>query len=220
MVKSFERWEREELELTFGLQQVKDHPILTDWLTATEVITEEEIAKIEPLRVDLESDISFWNEEEVKIFFINDLVKLINFKRLNSYKLFAQRTISANVKDLKNNDLELRGRIEIVVATGRQKPRQPFFFIHEYKPIRSSAANDPEGQLLVAMVATQALNEGEPRPIYGLYVQGKFWNFVILSGKEYSISASYDATKVEDLHQIVRILKRCKFYIDRFLGLV
>ncbi len=219
MVKSFERWEREELELTFGLQQVKNHSVLTDWLTATEAISEEEIAKIEPLRVDLESEISFWNEEEVKIFFINDLIKLINFKRLNSYKLFAQRTLSATVKDLKNNDLELRGRIEIVVATGRQKPRQPFFFIHEYKPIRSSAANDPEGQLLVAMVATQALND-VPRPIYGLYVQGKFWNFVTLSGKEYSISASYDATKVEDLHQIVRILKRCKFYIDRFLGLV
>ncbi len=219
MVKPFDRWEREELELTFGLQQVKDHSVLTDWLTATEAISEEEIAKIEPLRVDLESEISFWNEEEVKIFFINDLIKLINFKRLNSYKLFAQRTLSATVKDLKNNDLELRGRIEIVVATGRQKPRQPFFFIHEYKPIRSSAANDPEGQLLVAMVATQALND-VPRPIYGLYVQGKFWNFVTLLGKEYSISASYDATKVEDLYQIVRILKRCKFYIDRFLGLV
>jgi hypothetical protein len=219
VVKSFERWEREELELTFGLQQVKDHSILTDWLTAKEAITEEEIAKIEPLRIDLESEISFWNEEEVKIFFINDLIKLINFKRLNSYKVFAQRTISANVKDLKNNDLELRGRIGIVVATGRQKPRQPFFFIHEYKPIRSSAANDPEGQLLVAMVATQALND-TPRPIYGLYVQGKFWNFVILSGKEYSISASYDATKVQDLHQIVRILKRCKFYIDRFIDAV
>jgi hypothetical protein len=144
---------------------------------------------------------------------------MINFKRPNAYKLFAQRTISASVKDLNNNDLELRGRIEIVVATGRQKPRQPFFFIHEYKPIRSSAANDPEGQLLVAMVATQALND-VPRPIYGLYVQGKFWNFVTLLGKEYSISASYDATKVADLHQIVRILKRCKFYIEQFLGLV
>jgi hypothetical protein len=219
MVKSFERWEREELELTFGLQQVKDHPVLIDWLTATEAITEEEKLKIEPLRLDLESEISYWNEEEVKIFFINDLVKLINFKRLNSYKLFAQRTISAHVKDLKNNELELRGRIEILVATGRQKPRQPFFFIHEYKPIRSSASNDPEGQLLVAMVATQALNE-TPRPIYGLYVQGKFWNFVTLLDKEYSISASYDATKPEDLYQIVRILKRCKFYIERFLGLI
>ena len=128
MVKSFERWEREELELIFGLQQVKDHSVLTDWLNATEAISEEEKAKIEPLRLDLESEISFWNEEEVKIFFIHDLVKLINFKRPNAYKLFTQRTISARVKDLNNNDLELRGRIEIVVATGRQKPRQPFFF--------------------------------------------------------------------------------------------
>jgi hypothetical protein len=47
MVKSFERWEREELELTFGLQQVKDHPVLMDWLNATEIISEDEKAKIE-----------------------------------------------------------------------------------------------------------------------------------------------------------------------------
>ena len=218
-MKSFERWEREELELTFGLYQVNNHIVMTDWLAANEPISEDEKVKLTEYRLELAKEISYWNEEEVKIFFINDVVRLVKFKREDVYKTFAERTIAAQVKDINNNIIDLRGRIEILVSTGKQKPRQPFFFIHEYKPVRANISNDPEGQLLVAMIATQELNKGTI-PLYGLYVQGKYWNFMTLKGKEYAISRSYDATQEVDLWQIVRILKRCKWYIETHLGLI
>ena len=112
----------------------------------------------------------------------------------------------------------MRGRIEILVSVGKQKPRQPFFFIHEYKPLRPSSNNDPEGQLLSAMLTTQTLNAAT-YPLYGVYVQGKYWNFMILNGKEYAISSSFDATKASDLNRVVSILKRCKGYIEKQLGI-
>jgi hypothetical protein len=217
-MKPFERWEREELELTFGLQEVPNHAVLAHWLAATELISDEEVQKLETFRAELSKEIAYWNEEEVKIFFINDVVRLVNFKKDGIYKTFAERTLSATIHDIHQKKVDLRGRVEMVVSTGKQKPRQPFFFIHEYKPLRSNANNDPEGQLLVAMLATYELNQ-PPHPMYGLYVQGKYWHFLTLEGKNYSISRSYDATDEQTLLQIVRILKRCKGYIETHLGL-
>jgi hypothetical protein len=47
--------------------------------------------------------------------------------------------------------------IEFLVASGTQSPKEPFFFIHEYKK-QLDTSNDPLGQLLAAMVAAQKLN--------------------------------------------------------------
>jgi hypothetical protein len=218
-MKSFERWEREELELTFGLIQNNNHDAMTDWMAADALISDDEKDKLTEYRIELTKEISFWNEEEVKIFFINDIIRLVKFKHDGVYKTFAERTIASKAPDINNNIVDLRGRIEMLVSTGKQKPRQPFFFIHEYKPLRSNVSNDPEGQLLVAMLATQELNK-DSLPLYGLYVQGKYWNFMTLKGKEYAISRSYDASQEDDLLQIVRILKRCKRYIETYLGLI
>ena len=219
MSKSFEHWEREALEDVFGLQYVKNHAILSEWMGAKESISSTELAELEELRVELEDEISGWNEEEVKLFFINNLIRMVKFKNSTIYKTFAQRTLSASVADIQGQLVEMRGRVEMVVSSGRQKPKQPFFCIHEYKPLRPSAANDPEGQLLSAMLAAQKLNAGT-HPLYGVYVQGKFWNFMILHGKTYSISATYDAADLDKLKQIVSILKRCKYYIEKHMGLV
>jgi hypothetical protein len=109
--------------------------------------------------------------------------------------------------------IDLRGRVELLVAMGEQRPRQPFFFLHEYKPQYKSTPNDPVGQLLITMVATQELNE-TPRTLYGVYVVGKLWQFVVLEGKNYAVSMSYDTSKISDLFKIFSILKRCKIYIE------
>ena len=219
MAKSFESWEREELEQTFGLKSVKTHPVMTAWLSANEAITLEEQAKMKKLQYDLQKEISFWNEEEVKLFFINDIIRMVEFKREDIYKTFAQRILSCSVNNIQSEPVEMRGRVEMVVSAGKQKPRQPFFFIHEYKPLRPTGASDPEGQLLSAMLTAQTLNTAT-YPMYGVYIQGKYWNFMILKDKDYAISESFNAAKEEDLNQIVSMLKRCKYYIEKQLGLV
>ena len=37
MAKSFESWEREELELKFGLTDNENHTTMLDWLSANEI---------------------------------------------------------------------------------------------------------------------------------------------------------------------------------------
>ncbi len=76
--------------------------------------------------------------------------------------------------------------------------------------------SDPLGQLLSAMVVTQSINQSE-MPLYGCYVVGRFWFFVILQGKEYATSLAYDATKEDELLSIFSILSEVKEVINKYL---
>jgi hypothetical protein len=110
------------------------------------------------------------------------------------------------------NDIKLTGRVDFVLATGKTKPIQPFFFLHEYKKERGSD-NDPRAQLLVEMLAARELNQ-TGYPLYGCYVVGRNWFFVVLDGNEYSESLEYSAVQ-DDIFQIFSILREAKAIITR-----
>ena len=64
-------------------------------------------------------------------------------------------------------------------------------------------------QLLEAFLIGQTKNE-KPIPLYGVEIIGGTWRFVIIEGKDYCISQSFDATNKEDLLQIIAILRKFK----------
>ncbi|CAK8722870.1 hypothetical protein LDFHOB_12390 [Candidatus Electronema aureum] len=66
------------------------------------------------------------------------------------------------------------------------------------------------------MAAAQAAN-AQPHPVYGAYVVGRHWYFIVLDGKVYGESLAYDATKEEELMQILAILKKTKALIEQLL---
>ena len=104
--------------------------------------------------------------------------------------------------------------MDFVVAVGKSKPIQPFFFLHEYKRTRGRD-NDPLAQLLVEMLVARELND-HSYPLYGCYVQGRNWFFVVLDGQKYSESIAFDATKAE-VFTMLCVLKEAKAIIGRIL---
>ena len=215
-MKPFERWKYEEVELTFGTERVKDLPSLVEWLKADEPADDFE-KKILGIYYDqLVRKVDAWNEDELKFFFLSHIITLVDFTKPKVYSSFSQRTIAAKRKDVNQKDVDLRGRIEFFVALGEQTPRQPFFFIHEYKPLNKTTPSDPLGQLLIAMLATQTLNDIK-RPLYGTYIRGSNWQFVVLENNQYSVSKSFDAIEEIELYKIFSILKRCKSYIEEWV---
>ncbi len=52
--------------------------------------------------------------------------------------------------------------------------------------------------------------------MYGCYVMGRFWFFVVLHQSEYAVSNAYNASD-EDIFKIVPILKKVKEYINVLL---
>ena len=90
--------------------------------------------------------------------------------------------------------------------------------MHEYKRSQGTEA-DPLGQLLIAMVAAQRLN-ADGQPLYGCYVIGKFWHFVLLEGQTYSVSQGYDATDAGELRIIWSVLVHTKQLIEERVKLI
>ena len=215
-MKLFERWKYEEVELTFGTERVKSLPALTEWLKADEPADDFETKTLNIYYDQLVRKVDAWNEDELKFFFLSHVITLVDFTKPKVYSSFSQRTIATKRKDVNNKEVDLRGRVEFLVATGEQTPRQPFFFIHEYKPLNKSTPSDPLGQLLIAMVATQTMNEVE-RPLYGTYIRGGSWQFVVLENNQYAVSEPYEAIKHLELFKIFSILKRCKSYIEEWV---
>jgi len=204
-MKSFETWTLDELELSFGLKEVDNSEILNQWLAAEINIDKEKEKFLLFYKEKILSNNKGWNEDELKLNFIGPFLMLIDFSTKH-YRTFSQRTLKTKI-----NNIEVSGKVDFMVALGKQKPRNPYFFLHEYKPARRTT-NDPDGQLLIAMLTAQTLNNNG-KPMYGVVVEGKLWNFVVLDKNEYTISQSYDATK-DDIYKIYAILCKVKEYIN------
>lgn len=181
MTKTFEKWKIDELHQLFGLSRVfPDFEPLSNWLdTETAELTQTDRQALEKIRIDLLENAENWNEDELKFFFISHLVSIADLKT-RSVKIFTQRPLTALI-----NGIKLTGVVDFVLATGIAEPQEPYFFLHEYKQERKGS-NDPLAQLLAEMLTAQHLNH-EPRPIYGCYVMGRFWFFVVLTGTRYGI---------------------------------
>jgi hypothetical protein len=134
--------------------------------------------------------------------FIAPLLTIVNYYS-SLYSPFSQRNFSAVI-----GDYELYGRVDWVLAKGKQTPRKPYFFLHEYKRELENSG-DPQGQLLAEMLVAQHQNQ-DNNPVYGVYVVGKDWTFMLLKNKNYTMSRPYQANEDPDLEVIFKALKEIK----------
>ena len=205
---AFRNWTSRDVEKTFGLERVKQSEILARWLASEPEIPQLDWNRAEALRRIAEDEIDGWNEPALTYFFIAPLVALINFNE-GDYRGFLEQTLTVT-----KDDVVARGNVDFMVATGRLTPEAPFYLMHEYKAERKRAL-DPQGQLLIAMLAAQRENEaaGLTQPIYGTYVLGRFWFFVVLNGNRYTISRAFDCTLPDGISSIFKALAQVKRYI-------
>lgn len=208
-MKPFSKWTKEEVEEEFHLTSVPQHLLLQQWLSVSSSVSADEERRLRQLSQKLLTHVHDWNEEELKIYFIAFLLDVVDFYQ-ERYRPFLERELSVEYAEGK----KLWGVIDFLVASGKQAPKEPFFFLHEYKK-QADTSNDPVGQLLAEMVAAQTVNRQE-YPIYGAYIIGRHWYFIVLAGQEYAESLAYDATKDEVL-AIVSILRQTKAMIDHLL---
>ena len=207
--KSFKYWKTQEVEEAFGIRPAKDKSRLEAWLSVKCDISVEEKKQLAKLQKHLLSKVEFWNEAAIKFYFIGPMISMLQYDT-DEYSGFLEQALSIQVSE----QITVSGNIDFMLATGKQIPRIPLFALHEYKP-EPTAAQDPQGQLLVAMLAAQQQNKTNniDLPLYGVYVIGRLWFFLVLEGNTYCKSAAYDATQ-EDLMDIYCILKKVKDYVS------
>lgn len=210
--KSFEKWKTQEVETEFGLKSLMETKSLTDWLQYKTTFSTAEEATIEFLRKELLLMTTSWNEYDMSIMFIGPLLKLVNTQN-KTYRTFFNFTLKAIL-----NNKEINGRVDGMLAKGWQIPTKPLFFLQEYKS-ESGPNGDPLGQLLIEMVTAQALNNEPEQAIYGCYIIGRNWFFVVLENNKYAVSKAYDATE-KAIYEIISILKKIKMMFELKIGYV
>ncbi|SFE80465.1 hypothetical protein [Thermoflexibacter ruber] len=201
-MSKFSDWTREKLGKRFGLRQVSQLEVLESWLAMPVELTDLEVANLTYLRDLLAKRVDFWNEEELKIKFIGTLITFVNFET-EYFSAFADRVLSGIV-----DGEEISGVPDLMVATGYQEVGSPFFCLHEYKKEVDNSSPDPAAQCLAAMLTAQTLNQ-TGSPIYGVYVVGRNWFFMVLEDKKYAITTGHNATQ-DDIFDIFKILKASK----------
>jgi len=201
--KNFSDWNKEELEDTFGLRQVRNAEILDKWVKLAETFTLAtfEIEYLKHIREILIDNVDNWNEVELSEYFIGPVFTFVNFST-EKFNLFSERQFKATV-----GEYELSGEPDAVIAKGRRSPKLPYFCFHEYKK-ENEPKGDPAAQALAAMLAAQELNEHK-FPVYGMYVVGRNWFFMFLKGKEFGITDVFSSTK-DEIFDIVKMLKALK----------
>ncbi|MEM7538564.1 MAG: hypothetical protein AAF639_40730 [Chloroflexota bacterium] len=207
-MKPFSKWKILDVEKEFQVQQQSDFNLLNEWLDGDDHTTPLPTESLMSLQKRLIKHFYDWNEQELKIRFIGPIIDLVDFDQAD-YQPFFEREISVSY-----NNEKLAGEVDFLVAKGARAPEQPYFFIHEHKK-EADATGDPLGQVMIAMIVAQILNQTE-HPIYGAYIVGRLWNFVVLHGKEYAVSLGYDATK-DDIYGIYNALKEVKAYINTLI---
>ena len=209
--KPFKDWQAEEVERAFGITRLDTLPVLDYFATLHLADNHKERSTIEAYRREALWRIEAWNEDEYKFLFISPFLKLINFTN-RIYSIFTQRPMSVKYD---NGTKTTNGKVEWMLARGRQIPEEPHFFLHEYKP-EKNRDNDPLGQLLIAMVAAHTINKDE-KPIYGIYINGRNWFFVVFTGTTFATSLAYDITS-NDIFDLFAVLEYLRGEMDKMYG--
>ncbi|MFK7903597.1 MAG: hypothetical protein AB8B69_00655 [Chitinophagales bacterium] len=207
--KSFTSWTQVEVEKQFNLNLELTHPVLNEWLEAEEPITDFENQALDRLRQKAFVYVRAWNETELTAKLISAIFDLVDFDQIK-YSLFLERPISGII-----NDIAIHGKADMIIATGRDIPESPYYFLQEFKKEKANSG-DPVAQMLLAMLLAQQQNDNA-KPLYGSYINGRMWFFSVLVGNTYSLSDSYIVTHMDDLQQILRMLKRLKKKIEESL---
>ena len=202
--KSFKYWTRQDIADRFGLDIKSNCSHLDNWLKADIELSEEEQEDLNRLRRKLKQNVDAWNEQELVIKFIALLIDKVDFDNAN-FKSFANRKLSGVI-----DGERISGEVDLMIASGQFEPKEPYFCLHEYKK-EKGVDNDPLGQLIIAMMTAQELNQNQ-HPVYGAYVMERNWFFLTLEGTKYCISDEYVATR-DDIFSILKILKKLKLII-------
>ncbi len=216
MIQSnFKDWTLEKIDESFGVRQVFNTTLLDDLMNYDKQLSDFEKQYIKNLQAHFILGGDDWNEVELENKFISPLI-MFSSKPTELFSYFLERDLTFDIEDY-----HLTGRVDGMIASGFRSPKKPYFCLNEYKkgidPTMDIANGDPRGQALISMLVAQKLNDNK-FPIYGCYIIGRNWYFMILEGKEYAISNDFSCVN-EEVYDIYQILKNLNVQIEKLLSL-
>lgn len=208
MKSNFREWTLDMIDDAFDMMQVRTMSILDDWLSFHYKLDDYEKRFLSQLRENYFLGGDDWNEVELENKLISPIIVFSGIDN-RKFSYFLERELSTTI-----GEYEVSGKVDGMIASGFRNPKKPYFCLNEYKK-GTDPHGDPKGQVLVAMITAQHLNDNN-QPVYGCFVIGKHWHFIVLKEKEYVISKSYTCDD-DEIFDIYRILKGLRKIIEQAL---
>jgi hypothetical protein len=203
---NFRDWSLDRIDQTFDTKPAPQMDSLTAWLAIDSPIENSEREYLQRLQRTLRIGGYDWNEVELENKLISPLIILAELD-CYEYCYFLERDLEGTL-----GEHELTGRVDGMIASGFRSPKAPYFCLYEYKK-EKEPNGDPAGQALIAMLIAQEKNKDD-LPIYGSYIIGRNWYFMVLEGKSYTISNGY-AAESDDIFAIFKAIKALKGMINQ-----
>jgi hypothetical protein len=201
------QYKEASLVLLFKLNRITTYytALMQEWVDVENPIFDVvEQGNFDRKLLEAQKNLAGWSEEDLKMKFIASIIDLGHLIDGDGIVTYFDKIISAKVEGTK-----LTVKSDFMVAKGYMDVfSTPYFHFQEYKP-NKNPTGDSMAQLLEAFLIAQVENKNN-KPLYGIEVVGATWKFVILEGKEYCISKSYDSLDKDDLLKIIAILRKFK----------
>lgn len=184
-------------------------PLMSEWLDVQPpVLNVGEQYMFNQDLLNAQKYISGWSEEDLKMKFISNILKLGQLQDDDKIVCGFDKIISATVEGIK-----LTVKSDFMLASGTLDFFSTrYFHFQEYKPYKNPSG-DSMAQLLSAFLIAQEKNKNE-LPMYGVDIMSANWRFVIMEGKDYCISPAFNSVDSKDLMAIIAILRKFKFILE------
>ncbi len=209
IISNFREWTLDKIDEAFGTTQVEKLPILDELTSFKYELNDVEIQNLNKIRDLYLLGGDEWNEVELENKIISPIIVFSDIDN-RRFAYFLERNLAETI-----GEYELSGKVDGMIATGFRNPKLPYFCMNEYKRA-TDPTGDPKGQAMIAMLVAQKLNENK-NPIFGCYIIGKQWSFMVLEEKQYAISKSFSCDD-DEIYTIHRILRGLRVLIERMLG--
>jgi hypothetical protein len=207
-------WREGELIESFKLKRTdaENTPLMQEWLDVQPpVLNAGEQYLFDRTWARSRYKIVGWNEEDLKMKFITYILELGHLNDDDNVTGYFDKTISAIVDEIplvvKSDFMLARGILDVF--------KTPYFHFQEYKP-HKHPSGDSMAQLLEAFLIAQVKNNTS-MPLYGVEISSKHWVFVLMDGRKYCTSKSFDASDKEDLLKIISILRKFRWILENRL---
>ncbi len=204
-------WREAELIQKFQLHRILEQPspLLEEWLTVEMpvfTIVEQYIFDTNLLKA--KKSLRSWSEEDLKVKFIGNILELGHLTDDDNVVGYFDKIISATVEGtyltVKSDFMLAKGFLNVFET--------PYFHFQEYKP-HLNPTGEPMAQLLEAFLIAQVKNNNQ-KPMYGVEIVGASWRFVVMEGKNYVISKTFDSIDKGDLLKIIAILRKFRWILE------
>jgi hypothetical protein len=139
-------WTHGLIRKTFALHKIEEgYPLLEDWVSVTNNLTEVEVAMLEIRRKKLLKNVNAWNEETLKMKFIAFILDMADYD-IDQFQGIFEADMSAVVQGY---PLKVIADFTVAIVI-EDLIEYPYFYFHEYKQKKN--AKDPIAQVLFGYV--------------------------------------------------------------------